>query len=198
MDNTSITKDVAILILGMVAGFSPWLLDKVGVEMPKPVAALCLYLSVPIVIWALVKLGWFNKAPLIEGRTVSLSTALLLCIGVLIEMGLWIHQRPSFRFDGDAKFEQIVHHTFVNEIVELDGKEYTDCIFQNVTFKYNGTTAIRLSHNTFRNLPAFRTDNPAVFSTIAALKGSGYLGVDVPLVEGPKQKPSEVAAPTPK
>ena len=59
---------------------------------------------------------------------------------------------------------------FRNESVKLDGYSYMDCDFFNVTFVYNGTTAIQFVHNNVYGVPAFHSDNPAVSGTMAMAK----------------------------
>jgi hypothetical protein len=63
----------------------------------------------------------------------------------------------------DPYFPKIVAGKhFHNENVLLDGIEYDNCTFENVTLIYNGTAPIRNTRATFINNPRIHTDNPAV------------------------------------
>ena len=78
---------------------------------------------------------------------------------------------PSTHFptpDWHAPLEPVVNKEFRNETVELDGKNFDNCRFINVTFRYNGTMPIQFSNCT---LPGggreyiLQTDNPLVMVT---------------------------------
>lgn len=57
----------------------------------------------------------------------------------------------------------------------MDGYSYGSCTFENVTFVYNGTTAPQFSGNKVTGSVDFKSENPAVFGTVALLKGFGLL-----------------------
>ena len=69
----------------------------------------------------------------------------------------------------------VVGKTFRNEVVPLDGYNYSNCEFYNVTFKYNGTTAVQFTHNNIHGSFGFVSDNMAVTGTTAMLRGFGAL-----------------------
>jgi hypothetical protein len=77
----------------------------------------------------------------------------------------------------------VVGKTFRNERVLLDGHSYSNCEFHNVTFVYNGTTAVQFSNNKVFG-EHYATDNQAVIGTITWLKGFNLLrenfNVEVP------------------
>jgi hypothetical protein len=56
----------------------------------------------------------------------------------------------------------IIGRTFRNEKVILDNYSYSNCVFENVTLQYDGTTAITLVNNTFSGSLQVISDNPAV------------------------------------
>src|SRR5437899_10279366 len=91
-------KEIAGLVLGAVLGALPWLLDKVKVEMPAPLVYLSLFVSVALIVWALINLGWLDGLPFCS-RKVSLGTAVLLCLGVVacsaILFSLFPHKEPA-------------------------------------------------------------------------------------------------------
>jgi hypothetical protein len=68
-------RDISILVLGVGLGVLPWLLDKVRVEMPQLLAMAFLFLSVVLIIGALIHLGWLKKLPYLS-LNVSIGTEL--------------------------------------------------------------------------------------------------------------------------
>jgi hypothetical protein len=40
MEDSGLAKDFALLVVGVGFGVLPWLLDKVGIEMPRPIYVL--------------------------------------------------------------------------------------------------------------------------------------------------------------
>ncbi|MBX3587970.1 MAG: hypothetical protein KF796_15130 [Ramlibacter sp.] len=76
----------------------------------------------------------------------------------------------------------IIHDKrFVNSEVEIDGRKYVKCTFENCTFKYNGTTAIQLQGCHFMGKMIFSSDNPAVCGAWLLLVGLGAVkpGLDL-------------------
>ena len=71
----AVGRDVWLLILGAVAGVLPWLLDKAGIEMPKPIYVGLLMLSVVLIGWALIDLRWIENLPALRSKRIALSTA---------------------------------------------------------------------------------------------------------------------------
>jgi hypothetical protein len=67
----------------------------------------------------------------------------------------------------------VLNETFTNEVVLLDGSHYIGCTFNNVTFKYNGTTPVNLSNSTVNGDYELTTDNLAVEGAVALLYGFG-------------------------
>lgn len=77
---------------------------------------------------------------------------------------------PSFHFptpDWHEPLVPIVNQTYRNETVQLDGKAFHDCRFENVTFLYNGTKPTSLIGCTLSGARefTFQTDNPSVMTT---------------------------------
>lgn len=69
----------------------------------------------------------------------------------------------------------VVGKAFRNERVILDGKSYSHCIFENVTFVYNGTTTIQFSNNKILGSAWYASDNPAVLGTLGWMRGFGLV-----------------------
>ncbi|WP_159728995.1 hypothetical protein [Methylosinus sp. Ce-a6] len=83
---------------------------------------------------------------------------------------------------------QIVGKVFRNREVLLDGFSYTDCQFENVTFKYNGTTAVQLSHSKISGPTWFTSDSQAVNGAMLMLKGLKVIGDNVQVHVAPQVK----------
>jgi hypothetical protein len=69
--------------------------------------------------------------------------------------------------------EIIRDQEFENRVIDLDGFDYVNCLFRNVTFKYNGTTPIQFEQNKVYGTIGIDTDNPAVTGTLAMVEGFG-------------------------
>jgi hypothetical protein len=74
--------------------------------------------------------------------------------------------------------EPVVNKEFRNQEVELDGKNFVDCRFINVTYRYNGTMPVQMSDCTLPGGPReyiLQTDNPLIMVThelVNALRAS--------------------------
>lgn len=115
-------------------------------------------------IWAFLPLALF-----------LIGTVILICRG----LG-WIG--PAHRKDKNFVIWPIsyrpiavLNQKFANDRVVLDGHSYVGCNFENVTFIYNGTTAIQFNRNEVHGKIRFHSDNPAVLGTIMMLFGFGCL-----------------------
>jgi hypothetical protein len=64
---------------------------------------------------------------------------------------------------------------FNNEVVDLDGKQFLDCIFTNVTFKYNGTAPFEMHHIQLNGTRWIDTDNERLARMLALLKALGMI-----------------------
>jgi len=67
---------------------------------------------------------------------------------------------------------------FANQRVLLDGYEYNGCVFENVTFEFNGTTPIRMVNNRIENF-RLSSASPTVLASIAWLHGLGLVHKDL-------------------
>lgn len=82
---------------------------------------------------------------------------------------------------------------FRNEVVPLDGYDYVDCTFQNVTFLYDGITPVKLTHSTWSNI-SVKSNNNAANGTAALLYGLGLIKTNVGFHYPPGSK---IEPPTP-
>lgn len=75
---------------------------------------------------------------------------------------------PSIHFptpNWHEPFRSIINKHFKNETVELDGKSFHDCAFENVTFVYHGTRQTQFINCSRPNHGCgyiFQSDNPVV------------------------------------
>jgi hypothetical protein len=98
--------------------------------------------------------------------------------------------RPyKFEFKPDAALEVVSHRVFADDTVLLDGHDYEDCTFTNVSFKYNGTTRIGFNGNQVNGHFLISTDNEAILGSFIILKGLGVNPATIPIVAGPEMKP---------
>lgn len=166
MEEAGFIKDLALLIIGAVVGMVPWLLDKVGIEMPKPVYIVLLLLSVALVGWALNSLGWIERIPLFREKRIPLSTG-IIC-GAVLFFSVWLllgkigaDIKYDYRKWQSDRNEVISRKAYLNEAVELDGKTFDHCTFTNATLVYHGLASTNLIEPTFHGSLALRTDNQA-------------------------------------
>lgn len=167
MDDKGFLKDIALLAIGAVAGLAPWLLDKVGIEMPKPIYVCLLLLSASLVGWALQNLGWVEKIPILRDKRISLSTS-LIC-GIVLTFSVWLvlrgvekENKYDYRKWQSDKNEIVSRHFFHDEVVEIDGKTFDHCKFSNVTLLYHGVANTTLLEPQFEGDLVLKSDNQAV------------------------------------
>jgi hypothetical protein len=80
-------------------------------------------------------------------------------------------ERPS-----EKSLREVVGRTFRNETVPLDGYIYTDCVFQDVTFRWDGgNTAIRGAQTKVIGHKRFETFNETAVATVDLLQSFGFL-----------------------
>lgn len=161
-------------------------------------------------LWVVAAVIYISRLPFVKKRIPKWGVfSSNKAIGVIIVFGLIAtgisfylnyRERPWEYRRGENLIE-VRNRTYKNEKVVLDGHRYQDCVFENVTFVYNGTADIDFSHNKIGGSRGFETSNPAVSGTLDFLKGMGYLRDDIPIF-GPNfmpntqvQSPSEIGEP---
>jgi len=89
--------------------------------------------------------------------------------------GWKVNQRPA----------QVVGRTFRNERILVDGKNFVDCKFYNVTFQYNGKGPVGFNGCYFSGVYVDTEDMP-VATTFMLLQGTGFIreGIDINLPPG--------------
>jgi hypothetical protein len=82
--------------------------------------------------------------------------------------------------DWDKPLTSVFRQNFKNETVELDGKNFVECSFENVTFLYQGTRPFQMINckriSAERFLVSVRTDNPIVFTALSIMSATGVSG----------------------
>jgi hypothetical protein len=125
-------RDIAILILGVGLGVLPWLLDKWRVEMPELLVFALLFLSVVLIIWSLIHLGWLQKLPYLSSN-VSVATAILLCMGVATLSLIW-HVRHRDSLEENLKSWVYSNGLGIERTIEAE------CSFSFIIRPPNGAT----------------------------------------------------------
>lgn len=76
---------------------------------------------------------------------------LFLWIGSLGISAYGLYSISTYQDKGFTGIQETIrHHTFSNESVEVDGKEFDQCSFENVTFTYRGTGTFKFNKVTFK------------------------------------------------
>jgi hypothetical protein len=96
----------------------------------------------------------------------------MLVIGLIVgrtgAVGHAVNAPSESTFRQNFPLKQIRQTTFKDQTVSLDGNEYVDCTFINVTFKFEGQAPFRLTNDHFENHSKFgiTSDDPAIKATI--------------------------------
>jgi hypothetical protein len=110
------------------------------------------------------------------------SAGIVTCIAIAIGaygVGLRSVKQSTFPTWPETYKPEVVNgKTFRNQEVFLDGKSYTNCTFENVTFVYDGTTPLMFNNNHMVEPLQFKTNNPSVFGTMLMIKGFGLMKSD--------------------
>ena len=64
--------------------------------------------------------------------------------------------------EDNPHFKMVRNHKFTNETVELDGKRFEDCEFENTTILFHGNAPTELINPKFRGSLQILSDNPAI------------------------------------
>jgi hypothetical protein len=89
MEDSGLAKDFALLVVGVGFGVLPWLLDKVGIEMPRPIYVLVGCLCILAMGWAFATLDLLDKIQLLKNRPVPLSKGIVAAFALAM-LALWI------------------------------------------------------------------------------------------------------------
>ncbi len=77
------------------------------------------------------------------------------------KVGREIKRGASF-YEDDPHYTTVRNHTFRNETVELDGKRFENCAFENATILFHGRAPTEMIDPTFTGSLQITTDDPAI------------------------------------
>ena len=154
-------------------------------------------------LWATVQLvskamGWL---PQLTRMSWTLPTAVIICL-LLSGLGFYRSLYTVPGYQKDAKQEDVIDQVFVNREVNIDGKYFSRCRFENTTFVIAGTKPYSFINCHFIGSIVIKTNNPMLDALIAFQKATGamdpkvrYLGkawdnVEPFRTESPNTKPS--------
>ena len=109
-----------------------------------------------------VKSPWWAFAPV-----VLIVLASILLVGR--EVGWLGPSAPNF---ADQNMEQVINKTFKDSVVDVDDKEFVECLFEgNVTFRFEGKRPFRFTNSRFapQTKITFTSSNPVVSQTAILL-----------------------------
>jgi hypothetical protein len=95
-------------------------------------------------------------------------------------LGLSRVQQQFPTTDWDKPLTQVFRQHYKNETVLLDGKNFIECTFENVTLLYQGTRPIQMIN--CKKIPGegflvtVQTDNPVVFTALSIMQSTGVSG----------------------
>ena len=113
-------------------------------------------------------------------------TGILIFIGLVASSLQWyLHRDYIPALDMHPKFETITDVDFANRTVEIDGKEFRDCHFHNVTLRFRGRSRFSFQHDDFNGV-VLATDNDTVAGAWILVKGVGFSKLPF---SGPDGKP---------
>lgn len=167
----------------------------------------------PNALWDIIKLigvalialfSWYTSthAVLSGVPPILIAVAVFVALAFAVAAIAWAIDRfrkPQSEHQSEPlapdEFEVISGRTFINEVVQIDGKSYRNCIFRNVTFEFNGGQG-QIRDCVFQGAPQhIKTENHIVMGTVAMLKGLGFIEPNFGLQVGPYRDPLHVHAP---
>jgi hypothetical protein len=117
-----------------------------------------------------------------------------LAVATWLAVGYDIYDRHSdptlHRFVRGSHFQSVVGCEYTNQLVPLDGFEYSKCRLEHVTFVYNGTAGFSFHDNAIVGKTLFQTDNEGIIDFAVLLKGLGFLPGDFSIASGPGRNPA--------
>jgi hypothetical protein len=155
-------------------------------------ASIATIVGFPLVIIGLIQLYRERNHSMRDWR--KLIAVGLLIVGFLaygVDVADRFHWIGGDKIGAFSKWPEPYHPTtvtgrkFYNERVVLDGYFYSNCEFNNVTFVYNGTTAIQLANSKIIGMSVLASDNPAVEGAFAVTLAFNVAKDDVKILNMP-------------
>jgi hypothetical protein len=82
---------------------------------------------------------------LISGASLSVLTYLGIAF-LIVRKPKTQNTKTALEAFRNPKWETVARRTFRNESVDLDGKRFWDCTFNNVTLRFHGTGPVEFMH----------------------------------------------------
>lgn len=157
----------ATVVVPVAVGLVPWLLEKAGVTVPNwvitsggvlTIGGLCFGLF-HLVSWTLEKLNLFSP----ETRQSGVIPYVLSFSVAAVLITLWLINPKHDLTKFPPKILEVVSgKTYIGGMVEIDGKRFENCTFQDVTLMYHGTDTYSIIKPTWTGSVYLRTDNKAI------------------------------------
>jgi|SRR5215472_16010416 len=113
--------------------------------------------------------------------------ALALVIGLTTGQMAMAEQNANTQsltnFRDDYPLKEYRGLTYKDQTVQIDGNNFIDCTFDNVTFRFDGEAPFRFTNSHFGGKFSVTSNNPVVKATIALL--SGFLKMENPAQNQP-------------
>lgn len=131
-------------------------------------------------IWLVVGVSYISKIRRGKAGMPKLPYGKLMGYGIafgfiLSAVSLWLALDRVPRYQRHVKFQVIAGQTFKNEKVKLDGKEFLNCNFEDVTIVYDGRYPVRMVGNRFQGSLDFTSDNPSIDVAVGILSALGFM-----------------------
>jgi len=126
--------------------------------------------------WSFINLSPLGNHLWKEGVAIKKYPILLLIAIGLTATLTWrfAPRSPARIYDQNAKLELVADKHFFNEEVVLDGKDFQECRFTNVTFFYKGSLC-SMSHCTIEGDFFIRLGDPRFENVVGLIKGLGLM-----------------------
>lgn len=129
------------------------------------------------VMWAASYRDWiWNDYGVFGIAVLGVAVALAVSIAMVLSgLGVraWRRSASGLRqstAEWDEPLEKRFRVNFQNETVLIDGYEFIECTFENVTFQYQGTKPFRFTGKTSGNSRKLTTDNVVVGQTLTLIQ----------------------------
>ena len=100
--------------------------------------------------------------------------ALALVIGLAPGKVVFAEQSANFR--EDYPFKEYRGKTYKDETVQIDGNNFIDCSFDNVTLRFDGIAPFRFTNDHFTGKFSLTSNNPVVKATMTLIDSFVKLG----------------------
>ena len=100
----------------------------------------------------------------------------VICAAGLSAFTWFLHKHSvQFAYSNIPTLKDIHDKAYINEIVDVDGRSFRHCTFQNVTLRWQGRSQFEFLDNNFTQPIRFVSDNPAVTGAWSLAGGLGAM-----------------------